>query len=71
ISATARNLAELMASTWAHFAHTGRPAHDRLPDWPAYDAERRATMVLDAACRVADDPGAETRRLWREIAALG
>ncbi len=55
-SATARGLADLMAGTWAHFAHTGRPAHERLPEWPAYTANRRATMVLDAAARVADDP---------------
>ncbi|MEO9191648.1 MAG: carboxylesterase/lipase family protein [Acetobacteraceae bacterium] len=70
-SATARGLADLMASTWAHFAHTGRPAHARLPDWPVYTADRRATMVLDAACRVEDDPGRETRLLWREIARPG
>jgi len=69
-SATARGLADLMASNWAHFAHTGRPAHERLPEWPAYTVDRRATMVLDAAPRVVDDPGAETRRLWQEIAVL-
>ncbi|MEO8714606.1 MAG: carboxylesterase family protein, partial [Acetobacteraceae bacterium] len=66
--AEARGLADIVAGVWTRFAHTGRPGHSRLPDWPEYDADRRATMVLDAGCRVEDDPGGEARRLWREIA---
>ncbi|MBV8738684.1 MAG: carboxylesterase/lipase family protein [Alphaproteobacteria bacterium] len=60
-------LAAVMSGTWAAFAHTGRPDHPSLPYWPAYDNERRATMILDEACRVDDDPGGETRVLWQEI----
>ena len=69
-SPQAHRLAETMSGAWTRFAHTGRPAHEGMPDWPAYDLHRRATMVLDAPCRVADDPGAETRLLWEEIARL-
>ena len=36
----------------------------RLPDWPAYDPHRRATMLLDEPSRVVDDPLGEERRLW-------
>lgn len=68
-SAAAHRLSALMAETWATFARTGRPAHPQLPDWPAYDTERRATMILSADCQVKDDPGSETRRLWQEIAS--
>ncbi len=70
-SPAARRLAEVTSGTWAAFARTGRPAYTGQPDWPAYDAEVRATMMLDATCRVEGDPRGETRRLWEEIAAPG
>lgn len=60
-------LSGLMAETWIAFARTGRPSHAALPEWPAYDAGRRATMVLDTACRVHDDPRPHGRRLWSDI----
>ncbi len=66
-SPQAHRLAEIVSGTWARFAHTGRPAHEGMPEWPAYTTDRRATMMLDTPCRVEDDPGAETRRLWEEI----
>ncbi|HET6185230.1 MAG TPA: carboxylesterase/lipase family protein [Acetobacteraceae bacterium] len=67
-SEAARRLAALCSETWIAFARAARPAHAALPDWPAYDTQRRATMVLDETCRVEDDPMGETRALWREIA---
>jgi len=33
-----------------------------VPAWPAYDAEKRATMVFNLKSRVVDDPYAATRR---------
>ena len=66
-SDSAHRLAAAMAETWTAFARTGRPSHASLPDWPAYDAERRAVMVLDAHCHVEDDLGGEVRRMWEEI----
>jgi para-nitrobenzyl esterase len=66
-SAEAQKLAEVMSGTWAAFARSGRPSHAALPDWPAYDATDRATLILDATCRIAHDPGRETRVLWQEI----
>jgi para-nitrobenzyl esterase len=65
-SAAAHTLAATMSAAWAAFAHTGVPGHASLPAWPAYSVEQRATMVLDADCRVVRDPGAETRRIWSE-----
>jgi carboxylesterase type B len=38
-----------------------------LPAWPRYDTARRATMVLDAECRVVDDPDSDVRRLWATV----
>ncbi len=61
-------LSATMAGAWAAFAHTGKPDHPAIPRWPAYTAERRATLILDENCRIEDDPGGETRALWQEIA---
>jgi para-nitrobenzyl esterase len=68
-SETAHALAATMSETWAAFAHSSVPAHKSLPDWPAYDAANRSTMILDAECRVENDPRGETRQLWQEITA--
>jgi len=53
-----------MSRAWATFARTGNPSHDEIPAWPAYDLETRATMFIDAECRVVKDPWAEERRVW-------
>jgi para-nitrobenzyl esterase len=63
----AQALADTMSSLWANFARTGRPEHAAIPIWPAYDTERRATLILDKECRIENDPGGEARRLWQEI----
>jgi para-nitrobenzyl esterase len=68
-SETAHALAATMSETWAAFAHSGVPAHRSLPHWPTYDAANRSTMILDAECRVENDPRGETRQLWQEITA--
>jgi len=56
-----------MSATWAAFAHTGRPDNASIPHWPAYDPTTRATLMLDAECRIENDPRGETRRLWQTI----
>jgi para-nitrobenzyl esterase len=56
-----------VSQAWATFARTGNPSHDGIPNWPAYTLDRRATMILDAQCRVVDDPYREERLLWSEI----
>lgn len=68
-SAAAHKLAATMSGTWAAFAHTGKPEHPAIPPWPAYELSARATLILDAECRVQNDPGGETRSLWQGIIA--
>ena len=34
----------------------GNPAAGGLPEWPAYSAARRATMILNRDCSIVDDP---------------
>ena len=47
-----------------NFVKTGTPRHAGLPEWPAYDLGRRATMHLDVKSQVVDDPDGDSRRLW-------
>jgi para-nitrobenzyl esterase len=58
-----------MSATWAAFAHTGKPEHSAIPQWPVYEPTSRATMILDTEWRVENDPRGETRKLWQEITA--
>jgi para-nitrobenzyl esterase len=60
----ARALAAGMRSAWTSFARSGAPAGDGLPDWPAWDTQRRATMVLDDPSAVVDDPFPKSRAVW-------
>ncbi len=64
----AATLGAAMSGIWAAFARDGVPNSASLPHWPAYNLARRPTLVLDAGCHVVDDPGAETRELWAQIA---
>jgi para-nitrobenzyl esterase len=50
-----------LMSAFVAFARDGDPNHDGMPPWPAYDDVRRATMVVDAPCRVVPDYGAAGR----------
>ncbi|MCF0041205.1 carboxylesterase/lipase family protein [Dyadobacter fanqingshengii] len=45
-------LAEKISLAWIHFARTGNPNHQTLPDWPAYNPETGAVMVFDNECIV-------------------
>lgn len=63
-----RELARAMHGAWQAFARTGDPNHELLGEaWPAYDTERRATMVLGASIGVEEDPGAAERALWEGL----
>jgi len=60
----AQPLATAMHGAWVNFVKTGSPQHPDLPEWPQYDLTRRATMELNLASCIVDDPGAEERQLW-------
>ena len=59
-------LSSKMGAAWAGLAHTGNPGHQGLPDWPSYNADRRATMVFDNTCRIRTDVEGEGLRLIRQ-----
>ena len=62
---TAKRLAETMSSVWAAFARNGVPDHPSIPHWPAYRVPERATLSLDATCRIDNDPRARPRSCGR------
>jgi para-nitrobenzyl esterase len=54
-------LQDQMAGAWVAFARSGNPNHAGLPQWPAYDASTRATMIFNAESKVVNDPDHEER----------
>ncbi len=60
----AEALAARMMDAWIAFARTGAPGHAELPDWPAYDSTRRATLVFDRDCALAHAPLDAERAAW-------
>ena len=58
-----------MSEMWTTFARTGHPGAKGQPSWPAYDTQNRATMIIDAQCRVEDDPFGLERVMWDSLKA--
>jgi len=66
-SQEAQLLADKMSEAWLAFARTGNPNTPKLPLWPVYTPETRATMVFNNQCSVVNDPGSEERLLWATV----
>ncbi len=49
-------LSEAMMDAWIAFARTGRPAHEGIGEWPAYNAATRPTMIFDRQSGLENDP---------------
>jgi para-nitrobenzyl esterase len=60
-------LASQVSGAFANFARTGNPNHDGIPAWPAFDTDRRATLIFDREVRAATDPHGEERRAVASI----
>jgi para-nitrobenzyl esterase len=65
--AAVQRLSGLLQDAWLAFARGEVPSASDLPDWPGYDARRRATLLLGGHCLVVDGPGEVERSLWDEI----
>lgn len=57
----AQALAKKMASSWATFAATGKPAIPGV-DWQPTDPNTNRTMVWDNDCRMVNDPDGQARK---------
>lgn len=58
-----------MSEMWATFARTGHPGAKGQPSWPAYTLQKRATMMIDAQCKVEEDPFGQERTLWDSLSS--
>ena len=67
ISPAAQRLADRMSAAWVAFARTGNPNHRGIPQWPAFDSTRRATMVFGDEAKVVNDPGGKERLALKAI----
>jgi para-nitrobenzyl esterase len=57
----AMSLADKVSDAWIAFARTGNPNTPKLSHWPVFTAKDRATMVIDNASKVVNDPLRERR----------
>ena len=55
------------ATTWITMAKNGNPNNSKIPNWPAYDVNARATMIFDKEVRVENDPRSEIRKFWADM----
>jgi para-nitrobenzyl esterase len=62
-----QRLSAQMMDAWIAFARTGHPATEALPAWPAYTADRRATMVFDESVTMVDAPMEAERAVWASV----
>lgn len=62
-SAAGKRMSFQFSSTWAAFAKTGDPNNPEIPEWPAYDANKRSVLVWDREIRVVDDYRGELIRM--------
>ena len=61
-------LAHQTMAAWGAFAHTGNPTTASL-SWPAYDTEKRATLMLGPSTHVVEDPNRDRRVLIHDMPA--
>jgi para-nitrobenzyl esterase len=62
-------VAHNMSEIWTTYARTSHPGANSQPEWPAYNRETRATMLIDAQCTVVDDPFGDERKMWEQLDA--
>jgi para-nitrobenzyl esterase len=62
-------LSRAMHAAWAAFARHGDPNHAGVPEWPAYEASGRPTMMFDEQSAVEIDPYGEELALVLSVDA--
>jgi len=64
--AAAQRMADQMSKVWLAFARSGDPRTPEIPEWPAYEEQRRATLLFDLPSRIAFDPDSADRRIIQD-----
>lgn len=63
-----QRVADQMSASWLAFARSGNPNSPAVPNWPAYEADKRATMVFDVQSKVVNDWRGDERKLFGTLA---
>lgn len=58
-AADAQKVADTMSAYWISFARDGDPNGANLPEWPAYDDERKSTMIFNVQSGARDNPAGD------------
>ena len=66
-----QQFSDRVQDAWIAFAHSGDPSTASLGNWPSYDTQARATMVLNLESEVVKDPVRAERRIWDGVAFDG
>ena len=56
-------LADLMSSSWAQFAHTGKPSVEGLPAWKPYTSANGEMLVFDYECKIVHNHDRELNQI--------
>lgn len=62
-----RQTAHHMSRYWANFARTGVPSCEGQPAWTPYSMARRETLLIDAQCKLVQDPESAERKFWESL----
>jgi len=65
-----QRVADVMSETWLAFARNGDPNHSKLPNWPAYDTDKRPVMVFDETPELVENARGEQVALFGPNAGL-
>ena len=68
--ASAEALSRAMRASWLTFARSGDPSNPIVGRWPAWDRERRATMVFGPSISVEEAPRNDELAVWESVAPL-
>jgi para-nitrobenzyl esterase len=63
----ARPLSHSMQDALLAFARTGNPSSEGVGAWPGYDADQRATIILDLEPGIMDAPREAERQFWERV----
>ena len=62
-----RRFCKTLIRTWVHFARTGKPMADGIPDWPRFDPDNPSVMRLSAASAMGPVPEHPRLRFWDDF----
>ncbi len=68
--AGADRLSAAMRASWVSFARTGDPSNSLVGPWPAWDRDRRVTMVFGPTVSLEDAPRNDELAVWEVASPL-